>query len=43
MVSFSELLTGSGNKIHVVYHEWLEDCLKEKRVVPVASYLAIKE
>ena len=41
MVTFSEFFISNASKINVVYHEWIEDCLKERRVLPVDPYVAL--
>ena len=41
MVTFSLFLSSVVDKINVVYHDWLEDCLKAKTVLPVADYQAM--
>ncbi|KAG0574110.1 hypothetical protein KC19_VG235100 [Ceratodon purpureus] len=41
MVRFSNFLSPGGVKINIVYHDWLDACLKAKKVLPVQDYDAL--
>ncbi|KAG0596592.1 hypothetical protein M758_UG268500 [Ceratodon purpureus] len=41
IIKFSEFLSPGGVKIHVLYQDWLEDCLEARRILLVAGYRAV--
>ena len=41
MVRFSNFLSPGGVKINIVYHDWLDACLKAKKVLPIQDYDAL--
>ncbi|KAG0596101.1 hypothetical protein M758_UG224600 [Ceratodon purpureus] len=41
MLKLSQFLSPRGEKIKVVYHDWLDACLNAKKILPEAEYEAI--